>query len=168
MAEDTQPNQGQGEPGPEPENKPEPKPEPDPVPYTRFKQVNEQLRAVQAKLSEYEKREKEREEQELQQQGEYKKLLDQTKSDLETTRAEALRLRVAIKKGIPAELIDRLKGDTEEDLEADADALLALVKRESPGVPPPTRGSAPETVDLSKMTPQEIRDWSEKQGWGRV
>ena len=35
---------------------------------------------------------------------------------------------------VPADLIDRLRGDTEEEMSADADALLKLVK---PGGPKP-------------------------------
>lgn len=41
---------------------------------------------------------------------------------------DVLRLRVAIKKGIPADLADRLKGSTEEEMAADADSLLKVVK----------------------------------------
>jgi len=43
--------------------------------------------------------------------------------------AEALRLRVALVKQLPAELIDRLQGSTKEELEADADKLLKLVNQ---------------------------------------
>jgi len=38
-----------------------------------------------------------------------------------------LRQKVAISKGLPAELVDRLRGATEDELSTDADALLALV-----------------------------------------
>ena len=41
---------------------------------------------------------------------------------------ENLRLRVALDKSVPSDLIDRLRGETKEDLEADADSLLKLVK----------------------------------------
>jgi hypothetical protein len=41
---------------------------------------------------------------------------------------ENTRLRVAIEKQLPADLIDRLRGDTPEELAADADKLLELVK----------------------------------------
>lgn len=41
--------------------------------------------------------------------------------------AENQRLRVAITKGLPADLIDRLRGETEEEMLADADKLLSLV-----------------------------------------
>ena len=46
----------------------------------------------------------------------------------EKAEREALTLRVAIDKALPAALVDRMKGSTREELEADADALLELVK----------------------------------------
>lgn len=52
--------------------------------------------------------------------------------DLAAVRLESLRTRVAITKGVPAELVDRLRGDTEDDLTEDADRLLALLQ---PGKP---------------------------------
>lgn len=45
-----------------------------------------------------------------------------------TAAAENVRLRVAMGKKLPSELIDRLQGETAEELEADADKLLDLVK----------------------------------------
>lgn len=53
---------------------------------------------------------------------------DSLKSELDPAKAENTRLRVAIAKQLPLELIDRLKGSTKEELEADADELLKLVK----------------------------------------
>lgn len=47
----------------------------------------------------------------------------------------ALRSRVALTKGLPADLADRLQGATEDDLNADADALLALVANRPPTPP---------------------------------
>lgn len=41
--------------------------------------------------------------------------------------AENLRIRIGARHGLPDELIDRLKGDTEEEILADAEKLLALV-----------------------------------------
>lgn len=70
---------------------------------------------------------------------------DKFKSEAETATAEALRLRVALTKQIPAELIDRLKGSTQEELEADADELLKLVKPATPGFDGGTRETAPES-----------------------
>ena len=47
--------------------------------------------------------------------------------ELAALKARALRNEVALAKGIPAELAGRLQGETEEELAADADKLLALV-----------------------------------------
>ena len=40
----------------------------------------------------------------------------------------ALRQRIAKEKGIPAEMADRITGETEEDIRKDADAVAKLVK----------------------------------------
>lgn len=59
---------------------------------------------------------------------------------------EALRLRVALEKGIPADLADRLVGDDRAALEADAATLLAWVKAS----PPRTSDAAAGTGKASK------------------
>lgn len=51
----------------------------------------------------------------------------EAKGRLAELQRESLVHRVALQKGIPATLVDRLRGDTEDDISADADALLALV-----------------------------------------
>jgi hypothetical protein len=53
---------------------------------------------------------------------------DGFKSTAETHQLENLRLRVAIDKQLPSELVDRLRGSSKEELETDADELLKLVK----------------------------------------
>lgn len=60
------------------------------------------------------------------------KKLTGTEKELETTRHENLRLRVGAAKKLPEEFIDRLRGTTKEEMEEDADRLLALLK---PGTP---------------------------------
>jgi len=51
-----------------------------------------------------------------------------------------LRQRVALTKGVPVELVDRLRGDTEEEITADADALLALISAPKSPRPDPSQG----------------------------
>jgi hypothetical protein len=58
---------------------------------------------------------------------------DTFKTSADTLTAENARLKVALEKKLPADLIDRLRGNTVEELSADADKLLELVK---PAVPP--------------------------------
>lgn len=53
---------------------------------------------------------------------------DEAKTQAQTAAKERDRLSVALKTGLPADLVERLRGDTVEELEADATALLALVK----------------------------------------
>lgn len=77
-----------------------------------------------------------------------------------TLSAENLRLRVGYELGLPANLVDRLKGTTREELVADAETLLELVApAKRPGTRKPTealRGglepdTEPEETDLKKL-----------------
>jgi hypothetical protein len=54
--------------------------------------------------------------------------LEAATRERDTLRTEMLRLKVAQAKNLPAGLVDRLRGDTEEDMLADADALLEGVR----------------------------------------
>jgi hypothetical protein len=51
-----------------------------------------------------------------------------------------IRQRVALTKGVPADLVDRLRGDTEDEIAADADALMALVSAPKSPRPDPSQG----------------------------
>lgn len=62
---------------------------------------------------------------------------------------EALRLRIALEKGVPADLADRLIGEDRAALEADAATLLALLKA-SPG----TRTTSDAAAGTGKPTPK--------------
>ena len=55
----------------------------------------------------------------------------------------AIRQKVALEKGVPAELVDRLRGDDEESLSVDADALLALLNKPTSPRPDPSQGAKP-------------------------
>lgn len=75
---------------------------------------------------------------------------DQLKTELTTSQVENLRLRVALEKKLPVELIDRLKGSSEEEFKADADALLQLVKP-AEEKPPSFDGGARSSAPASDM-----------------
>lgn len=62
-------------------------------------------------------------------------------AELSAMQLESLRNRVALEKGLPANLVDRLRGESEADIAADADALLALVNAPRSPMPDPTQGS---------------------------
>lgn len=75
---------------------------------------------------------------------------DTLKTQSETSTAENMRLRVALEKKLPAELIDRLQGSTKDELEADAEELLKLVKPAS-GFDGGARGDGTAPVDMNSM-----------------
>lgn len=62
---------------------------------------------------------------------------------------EAARFRVALTKGLPADLATRLVGTTDDELAADADRLLALVK--TPQQTPSFDGGAQQTAQTQDM-----------------
>lgn len=71
---------------------------------------------------------------------------DGLKEKLGPLETENLRLRVALDKNLPSQLIDRLKGGTKEEMETDADELMKLV------------GGREETTDFdggARTTPAE-------------
>lgn len=136
-------------------------PEPGPVPYERFKELADQHKALRSEWDKAQKAAQAAKEKELQEQQKWEQLYKERETELAKERQVNARLRVATTKGLPAELIDRLQGGTEEELAADADKLLALItpaeqQRQTPGVPP-SRGSKPARLDISSMTPEEIR-----------
>lgn len=55
----------------------------------------------------------------------------------------ALRQKVALSKGLPANLVDRLQGDDEDSLTADADSLLALLNTPTSPRADPSQGAKP-------------------------
>lgn len=56
-------------------------------------------------------------------------------AETERLRQENLRLRVGMQKQLPAELVDRLRGDDLDEMLEDADRLIALVKPTAPQRP---------------------------------
>lgn len=126
------------------------------IPYARFQEVltarNDlaaQLKASQEALTALKA-----------QHEQATKTLTERENAIKQAQLQAARYKVASAKGIPVTLADRLVGDNEDALIADADALAQLLKvaaPAAPGVPPTKSGSPPPALDLSKMSPEEIR-----------
>ena len=139
---------------------PEPKkdPEPQTVPYERFKEINDKNKDLEARLAEVERKKKEEDDKALKEKEDWKTLAEKREQELADEKAQNMRLKVASKKGIPVDLIDRLRGATEDEIEADADKLLEFMKPdESLGVPPRKKGGQPNVLDINNMSPEEIR-----------
>lgn len=64
--------------------------------------------------------------------------------------SEILRLRVALKHGLPEALVGRLNGSTEEELLADAEELMGLFVAKEPPSQKPKRKAAMRTPDSAE------------------
>jgi hypothetical protein len=85
-----------------------------------LRKANKEAETLRLKLKEIEDRDKT----EAQKLAERVAAAEQERDALKLT---AMRQRIALEKGLPPQLADRLKGGTEEEMSADADALLELV-----------------------------------------
>ena len=114
------------------------------------------LKAAQDELATLKQAQAAAEQKALAERGEYQKLYEAetaTRADLEKQIAAlndrirsqelaALRQRVATEKALPPALAERLRGETAEELAADADALLAVLPRPvAPGLNGGVRGA---------------------------
>lgn len=79
--------------------------------------------------------------------------------ELSMLKSELLRTKVGAKTGLPEQIVERLKGDTEEEMLADAESFLEVVSPKRPPSQKPAealRGGGrpaeePEETDLSKI-----------------
>lgn len=77
--------------------------------------------------------------------------------ELAALKARSLRNEVALAKGLPANLAARLQGNTEEELAADADELLALVNVKR--TPAPDRGQGARETSAEADADAEYRKY---------
>lgn len=85
----------------------------------------------------------------------------ETQAEVAKLQAENLRLRVGARLGLPDELIDRLRGDSEEAVLEDAEKLLALItpSRPSDGRPKPrVSGGTEPAVEREETDPRKLAE----------
>lgn len=135
----------------------------------KIKKRNSELRNMRARMKAAEEKAKKYDELEESKKTETEKLVEQTKSlEDRATKAEAdaMRFRVALRKGLSDTQAKRLVGFTEEELESDADDLLASFGGANPskGDPPPgkpredLRGGGDPTEEPIEMDPAKLAD----------
>lgn len=117
-----------------------------------LEKANKEAETYRLKLKKYEDRDK----------TDAEKLEERaTSAETRAVAAEGklLRLEVASSKGLPAELVARMQGSSREELEADADELLTLVKPVKPvgGFDGGHRGSTEATT--TKAPGDAHNDW---------
>lgn len=136
--------------------------------HPRFKELNDRAQSAEKRLQELTAAEAKQKEDALKEQNKFKELYEGLQKELEATKKANLRLKVATSKSLPAELVDRLRGETEDELTADADSLLSMFAKPAEdkrqGVPPPPRGGQNTKFDfLAESDPAKIRE-AYKQG----
>lgn len=121
----------------------------------------EELEATKSQLSKLETRLKTMEEsQQAQFQTELDELkanLEKEKSEAETARMDALRVKVAVASGLPLTFADRLKGATEDELKADADKLLEAIPKQAQQPTP----NSPLGNRAGSQNPNTGKQWRE-------
>lgn len=135
------------------------------IPKSRLDELNKELKALKQQLDAESKAKRNAEEQRLKEQGEYKTLYDSTVAELEEARSRAKMLEItSIKRDVaqrlsmPIALANRLQGEDEASIEADAKELMAaLPKPAAPNINSGTgNGAAPSGSVMSEAEKKEM------------
>jgi hypothetical protein len=115
-----------------------------------LRKANKEAETLRLRLKEFEDRDK-TEAQKLEERA------SAAESRLGPVEQENARLRVALAKGLPADLVDRLRGGSEQELAADADKLLELVGQQASGgsFDGGARRTAPPAGDMNSLIRQQ-------------
>lgn len=105
---------------------------------------------------------------EASQKSEYEKLSEElaaAKAVADQATSKLVRYEVAANKGIPADAIDLLSGSNQEELEAAAEKLLALISDQSkPKSPRPDElQGKPATGNIGQLTREDLKGMSAKE-----
>jgi len=120
---------------------------------TALRKANKEAENARIKLKEYEDRDKSESERAAE------RIAAAEQRAIEAERS-SLRLRIAANKNLPPKLADRLHGDTEDEMSADADELLAELGNRNGGtkVPAGPRNDQPTTeTDMSSLIRERMR-----------
>ncbi len=96
----------------------------------KLREEAKQAKKAAAELERYRKMEEERKQAEMSETDRLKAELDQMKGELKAKTVRTMQIEVAAKLGIPAALSDRLHGETLEEMEEDAQAILAVLPKQ--------------------------------------
>lgn len=89
-----------------------------------------QAKKTAAELERYRKMEEERKQAEMSETERLQAELDKARGELKAKTVRTMQIEVAAKLGIPAALSDRLHGETLEEMEEDAQAILAVLPKQ--------------------------------------
>lgn len=106
-------------------------------------------KAAERTAAEYAAKLKEIEDANLSELERTKKAAEESAAELARLRTENIRTKVALDKGVPADLVEFLSGDTEGDIAAKADLLLARLNTPGTPKPDPSQGAKGDGAALN-------------------
>lgn len=77
--------------------------------------------------------------------GEHEATIAELQKKIQGYETDSVKTRIALEKGIPLELRDRLTGTTEEEIRKDAETLVKFLSRNEPKAPPLRENEPVET-----------------------
>ncbi|GAA3699099.1 hypothetical protein GCM10022377_10130 [Zhihengliuella alba] len=114
-------------------------------------------KAAEKAAAEYKAKLKEIEDANLSEVEKANRLAAESAAELAALRTESLRSRVALEKGVPADLVGFLTGDTEEDIAAKADLLMSRLT--APKSPKPDLSQGAKGGDKKSSTGDQFADF---------
>ena len=130
------------------------------------REENKALKKAALELEKYKQREEERKKAEMTELERLKAEYDQAQAELKASRLRTMQIEVAAKVGLPNALSNRLHGETLEEMEEDAKAILeALPKQKAApntgATNPGEQASKEETraQKLTRLTGGEVDIW---------
>jgi len=130
------------------------------------REENKALKKAALELEKYKQREEERKKAEMTELERLKAEYDQAQAELKASRLRTMQIEVAAKLGLPAALSDRLKGETLEEMEEDAKAILEVLPKQKAApntgaTNPGEQASKEETraQKLTRLTGGEVDIW---------
>jgi hypothetical protein len=118
--------------------------------------ANKEAETLRLKLKEYEDREKTESQRLADDKAAAESAAADARREADAARLEVTKYQVAREKKLPAEWIDRLRGSSKEELETDADSLLAVLKEQEKRRTPPSydggvRKPAASPTDMNSL-----------------
>jgi len=109
----------------------------------------EARKAAERTAAEYAAKLKEFEDANLSELERTKKAAEESAAELARLRTENVRNKVALDKGVPVDLVEFLSGDTEGDIAAKADLLMARLNAPGTPKPDPSQGAKGDVTALN-------------------
>ena len=130
------------------------------------REENKALKKAALELEKYKQREEERKKAEMTELERLKAEYDQAQAELKASRLRTMQIEVAAKVGLPNALSNRLHGETLEEMEEDAKAILEVLPKQKAApntgaTNPGEQASKEETraQKLTRLTGGEVDIW---------